>query len=58
MLDKNININCAENVFVQDQDELVSSSGLWKCVNGCSAVNGCRQNESQWVLCSEWVSSE
>ncbi len=27
-------------------------------VNGCSAVNGCRQNESQWMLCSEWVPSE
>ncbi len=26
--------------------------------NGCSAVNGCRQNESQWMLCSEWVPSE
>ncbi len=25
---------------------------------GCSAVNGCRQNESQWMLCSEWVPSE
>ncbi len=24
-------------------------------VNGCSAVNGCRQNESQWMLCSKWV---
>ncbi len=52
----------------------VSSSGLEKCVsamdalqwmgavrmrvNGCSAVNGCRQNESQWMLCSEWVPSE
>ncbi len=27
-------------------------------VNGCSAVNGCRQNASQWMLCSEWVPSE
>ncbi len=27
-------------------------------VNGCAAVNGCRQNESQWMLCSEWVPSE
>ncbi len=26
--------------------------------NGCSAVNGCRQNESRWMLCSEWVPSE
>ncbi len=40
----------------------------WVCVfirfgemclsNGCSAVNGCRKNESQWMLCSEWVPSE
>ncbi len=27
-------------------------------VNGCSAVNGCRQNENQWMLCSERVPSE
>ncbi len=27
-------------------------------VNGCSAVNGCHQNESQWMRCSEWVPSE
>ncbi len=27
-------------------------------VNGCAAVNGCRQNESHWMLCSEWVPSE
>ncbi len=26
--------------------------------NGCSAVNGCRQNESQWMHCNEWVPSE
>ncbi len=32
---------------------------LHQCLsNGCSAVNGCRQNESQWMLCSEWVPSE
>ncbi len=24
----------------------------------CAAVNGCRQNESQWMRCSEWVPSE
>ncbi len=27
-------------------------------VNGCSAVDGCRQNESQWMRCSEWVPLE
>ncbi len=32
---------------------------LHQCLsNGCSAVNGCRQNESQWMLCSEWVPLE
>ncbi len=33
---------------------------VWRqCLsNGCSAVNGCRQNESQWMLCSGWVPSE
>ncbi len=25
---------------------------------GCSAVNRCHQNESQWMLCSAWVPSE
>ncbi len=35
----------------------------WMCavrmrVNGCSAVNVCRQNEGQWMLCSECVPSE
>ncbi len=59
---------------IQDVDEFVSPSDLEKCVitslalqwmgavrmrvNGCSAVNGCRQNESQRMLCSEWVPSE
>ncbi len=32
---------------IRDQEEFGSSSGLEKCLsNGCSAVNGCRQNES------------
>ncbi len=68
------NFKSAPPQAIQDQDEFVSSSGLEKCVsamdalqwmgavrmraNGCSAVNGCRQNESQWMLCSEWVPSE
>ncbi len=30
---------------IQDKDEFVSSSDLEKCIT-CSAVNGCRQNES------------
>ncbi len=50
-------IKCAVHPqFIWDQDEFVSSSGLEKCVT--AAVNGCRQNESQWMHCSEWVPSE
>ncbi len=40
-------INIHEPRSIRDQDEFVSSSGLEKCLsNGCSAVNGCRQNET------------
>ncbi len=40
------NFKSAQPQAIQDQDEFVSSSGLEKCLsNGCSAVNGCRQNE-------------
>ncbi len=41
-------IKCAVHPqFIWDQDEFFSSSGLEKCVT--EAVNGCRQNESQWM---------
>ncbi len=33
-------------------------SGEMCLSNGCSGVNGCHQNESQWMLWSEWVPSE
>uniref|UniRef100_A0A8C1TWA2 Cytochrome c oxidase subunit 5A, mitochondrial n=1 Tax=Cyprinus carpio TaxID=7962 RepID=A0A8C1TWA2_CYPCA len=35
---------------IQDQDEFVPSSGLWKC--STASVS------QQWMLCSEWVPSE
>ncbi len=59
-------------IITQPNMNMCSASGRprcrWVCFfirfvemclsNGCSAVNGCRQNESQWMLCSEWVPSE
>ncbi len=43
---------------VSAMDALQWMGAIRMRVNGCSAVNGCRQNESQWMLCSEWVPSE
>ncbi len=45
--------------FIRDQDEFVSSSGLEKCLsNGCSAVNGCRQNEKHITPVHQLTSGE
>ncbi len=45
-------------ISVSAMDALQWMGAVRMRVNGCSAVNGCRQNESQWMLCSEWVPSE
>ncbi len=47
---------CVHSQVIRDVDESVSSSDLEKCSiaslsNGCSAVNGCRQNESPNTRC-------
>ncbi len=66
MMNKFKGIAHPKNVFAEkrpqvipDVDEVWRNVSLPQCLsNGCSAVNGCRQNESQWMLCSEWVPSE
>ncbi len=45
-------------ISVSAMDALQWMGAVRMRVNGCSAVNGCRQNESQWMLCGEWVPSE
>ncbi len=47
---------CVHSQVIRDVDEFVSLSDLEKCSiaslsNGCSAVNGCHQNESPNTRC-------
>ncbi len=45
--------------IIPDQMSLILHQVGEMCLsNGCSAVNGCRQTESQWMFCSEWVPSD
>jgi len=45
-------------IRVSAMDALQWMGAVRMRVNGWSTVNGCRQNESQWMLYSEWVPSE